>query len=328
MVNGRKGVGPSIPRRSPLAILRIGRVVLPLLAWGCASDRPTVDSGASEVAELTGADRAFAQASAARGAEAWAEAWSEGGRKEAPNGPGVVGPAAVRAAMAPVLERYGPRFRWEPEHGAMLWPDTLGYTTGRWWIDEVGAGSSAGGRYLTVWIREAGQWKVALDVSASVCGSAPASHAFDFWQGEWRIVERIRAEDGGQEIYRARDAVAPVAGACALAESWAGMVRYPWARMEHPRRIRGASIRVYDPSSERWSIYWIDTVTRRFGLPFRGSFDGDVGDFLLQPPDSDSAPRRIRFRRGGEGGAVDWDLAVQQPDSDWIPLWSMHFERH
>lgn len=292
----------------------------------CGRPWPAVDAAANRVPELTAADRAFARASAARGAEAWEEFWAKAGRKESGEGAGVVGPAAVRQEMTPVLERYGSRFRWEPEHAAMLWPDTLGYTTGRWWVDDAGGAGSRGGRYLTVWIREDGGWKVALDVNASACGDAAGSHAFDFWKGDWKIDQHIRNEEGSEESYSARNAVSQVAGACALAESWTGVVRYPWTRMQQPRTIRGASIRVYDPARSTWSIYWIDTVTGRFGPAFRGRFDGEVGDFLLRPADSGSVARRIRFRPL-DSGSVDWSLAVQQPDSDWLAMWSMHFRR-
>jgi hypothetical protein len=275
---------------------------------------------------LMAADRAFAADSRARGAAAWAAAWAQRGRKDAANGQ-AVGPGAAAASIAPTLERYGSRFRWEPDTATMLWPDTLGYTVGHWWIDpDTGSAPLAEGRYLTAWIREDNAWRVALDLSlatGAVCADS-ASGQFDFWTGEWGISQRILGDSGGFREFAARNAVARVSP-CALIENWRGTVQFPWAGMASPREIRGASVRVYDPDAKEWQIYWIDTTDPAFGAPFHGGFESDVGAFVAEPLQTGGAERRIRFTRAGS--AVDWELSVHQPSGEWSPLWMMHFER-
>lgn len=66
----------------------------------------------------------------------------------------------------------GPTIRWTPEAGGAAGSDDLAWTSGRWRLERKGADGkpvASEGRYLTVWVRDAGQWRVALD-----CGLEPA----------------------------------------------------------------------------------------------------------------------------------------------------------
>lgn len=305
-----------LPRTTPL---------LAALAFACGPARPDVPEPSSPepAPALLAADRDFAAASAARGPDAWAAAWAEDG-SSADGDTLVTGPAAVRAHIAPLIDRYGARFRWEPTDSGMLWPDSLGYTTGHAWIDAAnGGGTEWEGHYLTIWTRTDEGWKVAFDGSLPACQGLAAAHDFDFWLGDWDVAQRIRAGDAFEE-YDARDRVR-TAGGCAVVESWRGDVRFAWAGMEHARRIRGASVRVFDPEAGVWRIYWIDSLAGSFGAPFVGRFDASgVGDFYAAPAREGGPRRRIRFER--TGGAVDWSLAVETGDG-WTPIWTMRFTR-
>lgn len=42
---------------------------------------------------------------------------------------------------------------------------------------------------------------------------------------------------------------------------------------------RGATLRLFDHETARWSIYWSDSRTGRLDPPVHGTFDGDRGDF-------------------------------------------------
>ena len=288
------------------------------------ADRGGAERAAAERAArpLLEADRAFATASAARGAGAWADAWAADGVMARDDGTLLHGPAAVRGAMDPLLRRFGARFRWEPTEAAVLWPDSLGYTIGRWWIEPETDGPGQGGDYLTVWVRRGGAWKVALDAALSACGEAPGAHAFDFWLGTWNVAQRIRAGDG-YERYAATDRVTPTRRGCVVAEDWRGTVRFPWAGMKAPGPLHGASLRFFDPGSGDWTIFWIDDGSGAFGPPFVGRFEGRTGDFFLNPTSGGAPPRRIRLRN--DGRTVDWELAVRSPPGDWTPIWTMRF---
>ncbi len=185
--------------------------------------------------------------------------------------------------------------------------------------------ATPGGRYLTVWIRERDAWRVALDLSLPDCGAGAATGRgdFDFWAGHWIIAQHIIADRGGPRAFPARNVVTRLDG-CALVERWQGTVLLPWAGMAAPEEIRGASLRVLDPSSGQWRIYWIDTLSGDFGAPFEGAFEGEKGEFIAAATDV-MPERRIRFIHAG--AAAGWELAVRQPDGSWLPIWTMDFER-
>lgn len=303
--------------------------------WRGATDREPVGSSTNttvdrepdpfpEAEELLIADREFAQASAAQGAKAWADNWDEAGVWYAGDAL-IVGPGEVRRGVAPIVDR----LRWKPVTSGILWPDSLGYTVGRWWMlpETAGAGVDTS-RYLTVWRRVDDGWKVALDLSLPRMGEAGQAREFNFWLGDWQLGQQIwSGEDDVFEPYEARSQVRAVEGGGALLESFEGEVRFFWAGMDEPRRIRGASVRVYDPAGRQWRIFWIDTLEGKFGPPFSGAFSGGSGEFLRVDPAGGTPPTRIRFMPLSEA-RVDWDLAIRaSEEAGWQPLWSIEFTR-
>lgn len=303
--------------------------------WREATNREPVGSSANttfdrepepfpEAEQLLIADREFAQASATQGAEAWADNWDEAGVWYAGDAL-VVGPGEVRRGVASIVDR----LRWMPVTSGMLWPDSLGFTVGRWWMLPETAGARVDtSRYLTVWRRVDEGWKVALDLSLPLMGEAEQVRDFDFWLGDWQLGQRIwSGKDDAFEPYEARSQVRAVEGGGALLESFEGEVRFFWAGMDEPRRIRGASVRVYEPTENQWRIFWIDTLERNFGPPFKGAFSAGSGEFLRVDPVGGAPPTRIRFLPLSET-RVDWDLAIRPPEAaGWQSLWSIEFKR-
>jgi len=120
-----------------------------------------VATAAAPATALEDADRAFAAASKARGADAWAETVAEHGVLYRRQGL-VAGPAAVRETMAKPLAEA--TVLWEPVASGINPAGTLGFTVGRArWMgrgnEPVGAGS-----YVTIWQRQPdGTWKWVFD---------------------------------------------------------------------------------------------------------------------------------------------------------------------
>ncbi len=312
-------------RLNRVRLLRTAAAAALALLAACSGDGSggAQRAGAAHPArDLLEADRAFAAASAVRGAAAWGAAWAADGLMVRGDGTLVRGPTAVREAMAPLLRRSPASFHWEPTEAAILWPDSLGYTIGRWWIESESEEAGPAGHYLTAWVRRDGAWKVALDAPLSACRDAPGSRAFDFWLGAWNVDQRVRAGDR-YERYAATDRVTPTRQGCVVAEAWRGTVRFPWAAMPEPRALHGASLRIFDPGSGAWTIFWIDDRSGRFGRPFTGRFEGRIGDFFQDRATEGAPARRIRFR--DDGGTVDWELAVGTGPEGWTPIWTMRF---
>lgn len=117
--------------------------------------------------DLMEADRAFARATAARGADGWATWFAADGRMYRTRGY-VDGRDAIREAMVPAFADSTRRLRWDPDTAFVAASGDLGYTLGHWEaVVLTAAGDSVAGRgnYVTIWRRQTdGSWKVAADI--------------------------------------------------------------------------------------------------------------------------------------------------------------------
>lgn len=307
-------------------------VIWALVVASCAPRAPADEAPEPFPSDerLLDADRAFARASEERGADAWADVWMDRGVLDRGADAPAVGPEEVRRAVAATAER----LRWRPTSSGVLWPDSLGYTVGSWWMEPAESGADVDTlRYITVWQRSGDAWKVALDAAlpadaaVSAGDAVPAARAFDFWLGDWALEQRIWSGRGETfEYYGSNSRVRAVRGGGALAESFEGVVRFFWSGMEQPGRIRGASVRVYDPARSEWRIYWMDTTTGAFDRPFRGGFRAGEGAFTVTD-EAAGRTRRIRFVPVADD-AVDWTLELRSTDPGaWQTLWEIDFRR-
>lgn len=159
------------------------------------------------------------------------------------------------------------------------------------------------------------------------CG-LPEAHAFDFWIGDWKINEQILEEDGSWISLNASTHVIPELNGCALLEKWEGEVMFFWEGMKHPESMKGMSIRSYDPQSEKWSIYWMDSRHPVFGVPYTGNFKSNKGEFYRtwETPQG-MREGRITFNKTGKD-SVKWKLAVSRDEGkNWTTLWIMDMQR-
>lgn len=158
--------------------------------------------------------------------------------------------------------------------------------------------------------------------------AAPEARQFDFWIGDWDIRQRILQQDGTWLELEASTSVSPALEGCALVEHWSGTVQFFWEGMTEPEPMEGLSVRAYDAEAGDWSIHWMDTRTPRFGEPYRGTFDGDRGEFF-RSWETPQGPRtgRITFSDIAPD-AVTWELAISADGGDsWTTLWIMEMRR-
>lgn len=143
-------------------------VLLLALAAGCAAQRLDVEG---ERKALLQADRGFSAAVAARGVEAWVSSFLPDGKQLVNNGGTVQGAERIRAAMGPLFATPGASLVWEPAEADVAASGDLGYTIGSAVMTLPGdAGKPATKRplkYLTVWKKQDGVWKVAVDIGNS-----------------------------------------------------------------------------------------------------------------------------------------------------------------
>lgn len=102
------------------------------------------------------------------------------------------------------------------------------------------------------------------------------AHDFDFILGKWRVTHhRLSGRLCGAtdwQVAEAFDSVRP----CFLGLGNVGCFR----RAFDGELYEGMPIRLYDPRTALWSIYWLDTVDRRMEPPVLGSFENGKGLFV------------------------------------------------
>ena len=74
--------------------------------------------------------------------------------------------------------------------------------------------------------------------------------------------------------------------------------------------IAGMALRLFDPETKLWSIYWADSISGKLDLPVKGSFEESVGYFFTQDQYAGKAIL-MQFR---------WDAT--DPEK---PIWSQAF---
>ena len=138
--------------------------VLTIVLASCMSPAPATDV-AAERGALLEADRAFARETAARGVEGWLDFHLEDAHNVPAAGPAVVGHAAIRERMTAFLADTTQFFTWEPVFAEVAADGSLGFTYGDWSTTDLSTDSvTSRGRYLTVWKKHDGEWKVTADI--------------------------------------------------------------------------------------------------------------------------------------------------------------------
>ncbi len=115
------------------------------------------------------------------------------------------------------------------------------------------------------------------------------ANAFDFIHGRWHVANRrLEGRLAGSTTWRSFEALSdcrPLAGGIGnmdvfSTDFWEGFV--------------GMTLRFYDSTTQRWSLYWVDNRTGILQPPVVGSFSGAIGRF--EGDDRlDGRPVRVRF---------------------------------
>ena len=101
---------------------------------------------------------------------------------------------------------------------------------------------------------------------------------FDFFMGSWRVhnrrlKERLRRSDDWEE-FEATVVARPIWEGDANADEFDG---------DGPSgRIQGMTLRLYDPRSQQWRLYWANQGRGILEPPVIGSFKDGRGEFLSQ----------------------------------------------
>ena len=92
------------------------------------------------------------------------------------------------------------------------------------------------------------------------------------------------------------------------------------------RGFTGLTLRLYDPATQLWSIYWSDTKSCRLFPPMTGRFDNGRGEFFGDDTEG-GKPVRVRFHWTG-GDSPKWEQAMSADGGrTWELNWVMRFTR-
>ncbi|MEQ1565903.1 MAG: DUF1579 domain-containing protein [Myxococcota bacterium] len=148
---------------------------------------------------------------------------------------------------------------------------------------------------------------------------------FDFLFGRWQVQNRRLARrlvgDTTWEVFDATAEVRPILG---------GLGNYD--ALTIPRYVDGAplnggTVRVFDPRTRSWRIWWVDDRQCEIQPPVVGRFEGDRGSFF---GDDTLGGRPIRvwfdWRRGDH--TASWSQAFSADGgATWETNWEMTLTR-
>jgi hypothetical protein len=148
---------------------------------------------------------------------------------------------------------------------------------------------------------------------------------FDFLFGSWRIAnQRLRSRLTGADAWERFEALGecrPILGGMGNID----VFRPTWSRMEG---FEGASLRVFNPATGQWSIYWVDNATCKLLPPMVGTFTNGVGEFFGDDW-HEGRSVLVRFRWSDiTPDAARWEQAFSEDRGEkWEMNWIMTFTR-
>ncbi len=105
-------------------------------------------------------------------------------------------------------------------------------------------------------------------------------HDFDFEVGTWKIhLKRLLHPLTGSNAWTEFD------GTTYTQKVWNGKANLEQFETNGSAgHIEGMTLRLYNPASHQWSIYWATSKNGTLGIPTVGEFKGGVGEFYDQEP--------------------------------------------
>jgi hypothetical protein len=101
---------------------------------------------------------------------------------------------------------------------------------------------------------------------------------FDFLIGTWKVHNRrLRERLKGSTTWDEFEATV------VARHLWGGLANVDEYDGAGPAgRIQGMTLRLYDPRSRQWSLYWANAANGRLDVPMVGSFENGRGEFYDQ----------------------------------------------
>ncbi|MGC0336578.1 hypothetical protein [Streptomyces sp. SLBN-8D4] len=147
-------------------------------------------------------------------------------------------------------------------------------------------------------------------------------HDFDFFHGEWAVLNRRRADfldpDSPWEEFPATSRCWPL---------FDGAANVDEIDMPH-LKAKGATLRLFDPDTGQWSLNWAASRSGKLFPPVVGEFGNGRGEFHGDDT-HDGKDVRVRFLWAGmSADAAHWEQAFSvDGGGTWVTNWTMDFSR-
>lgn len=163
--------------------------------------------------------------------------------------------------------------------------------------------------------------------------AAPVTHPqqprgaedFDFLTGTWKVHHRRLVDPIGHATGHS-SAVSEFDGVHVGRTYFAGAVSVDETTLAEPGQ-RGLTFRTYDPHTQRWSIYWVNSNFGRLEPPVHGGFTDGIGTFHGH---EQIAGRDVRVRFVWSeitATTARWQQAFSLNGRDWDDNWQMTLTR-
>jgi hypothetical protein len=115
---------------------------------------------------------------------------------------------------------------------------------------------------------------------ANVAPERDGQHDFDFEMGTWKIhLSRLAHPLTGSNSWIEFD------GTSVTRRVWNGRSNLEEFEADSPSgHIEGLTLRLYNPQSHQWSLYWANGKDATLGQPMTGAFKNGRGEFFDQEP--------------------------------------------
>lgn len=147
---------------------------------------------------------------------------------------------------------------------------------------------------------------------------------FDFLIGEWRVrnrrlTERLKNCDTWEE-FEATLSVRPILGGLGNVDEFRTTL--------NGADFEGMTLRLFNPQTQEWSLYWADSARGELQPPLVGGFRDDRGEFFSRETHN-GVPILARFVwEGITDNSARWEQAFSTDDGKtWETNWIMEFTR-
>ena len=152
----------------------------------------------------------------------------------------------------------------------------------------------------------------------------PGARDFDFFLGEWkthnrRLKERLKGSNEWEE-FEATDSVKPILGGLGNFDEFKTVFR--------GQPLEGVTLRLFDPATGEWSLYWADSREGVLQKPLVGRFTGGKGEFFADD-EHEGTKIKVRFLWSHQGNdSAHWEQAFSTDGGkSWETNWTMDMTR-